>query len=124
MTYLGRDELAHLGPVELTTDPSADDDMPIDIGSKVDVVNSIDIAKEKVVKADELTQQLSSGIAASSVIELNSHTSTKSEDLVLVEQARQSGFEGDPCPECGQLMMVRNGTCLKCMACGTTTGCS
>ena len=124
VTYLGRDELAHLGPVELTTDPSADDDMPIDIGSKVDVVNSIDIAKEKVVKADELTQQLSSGIAASSVIELNSHTSTKSEDLVLVEQARQSGFEGDPCPECGQLMMVRNGTCLKCMACGTTTGCS
>ena len=31
---------------------------------------------------------------------------------------------GQNCPECGQLMMVRNGTCLKCMACGTTTGCS
>ena len=123
MTYLDRDELAHLGPVELTTDPSADDDMPIDIGSKVELADSIDIAREKVVSTDKLTQQLPSGITASSVIELSPHT-TKSEDLVLVEQARQSGFEGDPCPECGQLMMVRNGTCLKCMACGTTTGCS
>ena len=39
-------------------------------------------------------------------------------------EARQMGFEGDPCDECGQLMMVRNGTCLKCMNCGGTSGCS
>ncbi|MDA0365294.1 MAG: hypothetical protein O2843_05440 [Chloroflexi bacterium] len=38
--------------------------------------------------------------------------------------ARQKGYEGDPCDECGQLMMVRNGTCLKCMNCGATSGCS
>ena len=38
--------------------------------------------------------------------------------------ARQQGYEGDPCDECGQLMMVRNGTCLKCMNCGATSGCS
>ncbi len=40
------------------------------------------------------------------------------------EESRQLGFEGDPCTDCGQLMMVRNGTCLKCMNCGATSGCS
>jgi len=34
------------------------------------------------------------------------------------------GYEGDPCPECGSLTLVRNGTCLKCESCGATTGCS
>jgi ribonucleoside-diphosphate reductase alpha chain len=38
--------------------------------------------------------------------------------------ARQRGFEGDPCDDCGQMMMVRNGTCLKCVNCGATSGCS
>jgi len=41
-----------------------------------------------------------------------------------IEQARMKGFEGDPCPDCGQFMLVRNGTCLKCVGCGATTGCS
>lgn len=39
-------------------------------------------------------------------------------------QSRQMGFEGDACPECGAMMMVRNGSCLKCQSCGSTTGCS
>ncbi len=38
--------------------------------------------------------------------------------------ARLKGYEGDPCGDCGQFTMVRNGTCLKCITCGTTTGCS
>jgi ribonucleoside-diphosphate reductase alpha chain len=38
--------------------------------------------------------------------------------------ARLQGFEGDPCPLCGHLTLVRNGTCLKCATCGTSTGCS
>jgi ribonucleoside-diphosphate reductase alpha chain len=46
---------------------------------------------------------------------------------VLTEKSRVAklkGYEGDPCRECGQFTMVRNGTCLKCDACGTTSGCS
>jgi len=39
-------------------------------------------------------------------------------------QAKLKGYEGDPCRECGQFTMVRNGTCLKCDTCGTTSGCS
>ncbi len=41
-----------------------------------------------------------------------------------VRQARIKGYEGDPCPVCGHLTLVRNGTCLKCETCGSTTGCS
>ncbi|WP_418153074.1 vitamin B12-dependent ribonucleotide reductase [Litorimonas sp. RW-G-Af-16] len=38
--------------------------------------------------------------------------------------ARFRGYTGDPCPECGHFTLIRNGTCLKCDSCGTTTGCS
>jgi ribonucleoside-diphosphate reductase alpha chain len=38
--------------------------------------------------------------------------------------AKLKGYEGDPCGECGQLTLVRNGTCLKCLSCGATSGCS
>jgi len=40
------------------------------------------------------------------------------------EIAKLKGFEGDPCNECGSFTLVRNGTCLKCNNCGSTTGCS
>ena len=38
--------------------------------------------------------------------------------------ARMQGYEGDSCLECGQFTMVRNGACLKCQSCGSTSGCS
>jgi ribonucleoside-diphosphate reductase alpha chain len=41
-----------------------------------------------------------------------------------VRIARLMGYEGDPCLECGQFTLVRNGTCLKCLSCGATSGCS
>ncbi len=41
-----------------------------------------------------------------------------------VKKAIEAGYTGDICPECQSLTMVRNGTCLKCMTCGSTTGCS
>ena len=33
-------------------------------------------------------------------------------------------YIGDSCGECGNFTLVRNGTCLKCDTCGSTTGCS
>jgi ribonucleoside-diphosphate reductase alpha chain len=39
-------------------------------------------------------------------------------------EARMKGYVGEACPECGNFTMVRNGTCLKCDTCGSTTGCS
>ncbi len=41
-----------------------------------------------------------------------------------VRQAVLQGYTGDICSSCGSMTMVRNGTCLKCMTCGTTSGCS
>ena len=41
-----------------------------------------------------------------------------------VREARQKGYEGDPCPECGAMTLVRSGACAKCDSCGATSGCS
>jgi ribonucleoside-diphosphate reductase alpha chain len=39
-------------------------------------------------------------------------------------EARAKGYEGEACPECFNFTLVRNGTCMKCDTCGSTTGCS
>ena len=41
-----------------------------------------------------------------------------------VNAARAKGYTGNACGECGQLTMVRNGSCEKCDSCGATSGCS
>jgi ribonucleoside-diphosphate reductase alpha chain len=41
-----------------------------------------------------------------------------------VRVAVAKGYSGDACGDCGQFTLVRNGTCLKCDACGATSGCS
>ncbi|HEY5048630.1 MAG TPA: vitamin B12-dependent ribonucleotide reductase [Rhizomicrobium sp.] len=39
-------------------------------------------------------------------------------------EARMKGYEGDNCGACGNFTLVRNGTCMKCDTCGSTSGCS
>ncbi|GAA0531596.1 ribonucleoside-diphosphate reductase alpha chain [Rhizomicrobium palustre] len=39
-------------------------------------------------------------------------------------EARMKGYEGDACGTCGNFTLVRNGTCMKCNTCGSTSGCS
>lgn len=41
-----------------------------------------------------------------------------------IQIARLKGYEGDPCGDCGNFTLLRNGSCLKCATCGATTGCS
>jgi len=53
-------------------------------------------------------------------VELRRETLT----YTAVQIAKQKGYEGDPCVECKQFTLVRNGTCLKCETCGATSGCS
>jgi len=45
-------------------------------------------------------------------------------EVIRIVQARIKGYEGDPCSSCGSFTLVRNGTCMKCDTCGSTTGCS
>jgi ribonucleoside-diphosphate reductase alpha chain len=44
--------------------------------------------------------------------------------LAKIREARVKGYEGDSCGECGNFTLVRNGTCMKCNTCGSTSGCS
>jgi ribonucleoside-diphosphate reductase alpha chain len=39
-------------------------------------------------------------------------------------EAKAKGYEGEACGDCGNFTLVRNGTCMKCDTCGSTTGCS
>jgi len=48
-------------------------------------------------------------------------TQTKAERRA---EAKAKGYEGEMCSECGNFTLVRNGTCMKCDTCGSTTGCS
>ena len=40
------------------------------------------------------------------------------------KEAKIKGYEGDACGECGNFTLLRNGTCLKCDTCGASSGCS
>ncbi|WP_394153113.1 vitamin B12-dependent ribonucleotide reductase [Loktanella salsilacus] len=51
-------------------------------------------------------------------------TMTTSGSLTLRDKAKMQGYEGDPCGECQNYTLVRNGTCMKCNTCGGTSGCS
>ncbi len=63
--------------------------------------------------------------AASSGAMLRSGTSAMaSQPMDLRTKAKMQGYEGDPCGECGNYTLVRNGTCMKCNTCGGTSGCS
>ncbi|SPF80119.1 vitamin B12-dependent ribonucleotide reductase [Pseudoprimorskyibacter insulae] len=51
-------------------------------------------------------------------------TLTATTAISLADKAKMQGYEGDPCGECGNYTLVRNGTCMKCNTCGGTSGCS
>ncbi|MCX7787501.1 MAG: adenosylcobalamin-dependent ribonucleoside-diphosphate reductase [Spirochaetes bacterium] len=79
----------------------------------------------------DLAQVKPDDLRSTETIHLNGNirSSTKgrtppSDSEGLVQKARLKGYEGDPCPTCGHLTLIRNGTCLKCETCGSTTGCS
>ena len=49
---------------------------------------------------------------------------TETSEQKRMRVAREQGFTGDICSNCGGSNMQRSGTCLKCAECGSTTGCS
>ena len=61
------------------------------------------------------------------VMEAAVSTTTTTSGAAVMDQrtkAKMQGYEGDPCGECGNFTLVRNGTCMKCNTCGGTSGCS
>jgi ribonucleoside-diphosphate reductase alpha chain len=70
------------------------------------------------------------GVLSSPSAQMQAQVSTLEEaypeenEVIKIVQARIKGYEGDPCSSCGSFTLVRNGTCMKCDSCGSTTGCS
>lgn len=116
VTYLGRNDLAHVEEDEV---PKKSSDFRASVAEPD--YESEEIVSERMVELDNvkrLTDRASAPEKAREkvrVIMLNNDP---------VQKARERGYTGDICPECQSMTMVRNGTCLKCTTCGATTGCS
>jgi len=118
ISYLGRYELAQVEPEQLMhltggNKPESQGQTlaPISSGGMTPLFPEGENAEVLAQPSPALVGQGHGQAAAS-----ESHSAFKT--------ARQKGYTGDPCPECGHLTMVRNGACLKCQTCGATTGCS
>jgi ribonucleoside-diphosphate reductase alpha chain len=70
--------------------------------------------------------QGATALKAEAAAEVAAVTAPSERDIVANQRAaaKAKGYEGSACPECHNFTMVRNGTCLKCDTCGSTTGCS
>jgi len=105
VTYLGRDDLAHVAPEDILLRklrPSEEQELADEVEKQ-----------SKVKKAQTITQE-------AAVVQKEEKSDSESD----YDRAKQLGYTGDSCPECGSMTMIRNGTCQKCMTCGSTTGCS
>jgi ribonucleoside-diphosphate reductase alpha chain len=83
-------------------------------------------AEAKVTEADD-QEESQAEMDVAPMAAVGSTFPGKSDNTISlndIREARTKGYEGDPCPECQQFTMVRNGACLKCMSCGATSGCS
>ncbi len=67
---------------------------------------------------------LASAAAAMAVDRANEEVVENDIELEQIRRARLKGYEGEACMECGNFTLVRNGTCMKCDTCGSTSGCS
>jgi ribonucleoside-diphosphate reductase alpha chain len=115
VNYLGRSDLSHVDPNESKTKLSPG------IVKKYSEpeFESEEIVSERLVEMDKPESMKLEPITTSYRSVNVSHSFPSK-----VQQAKEKGYTGDVCLECQSLTMVRNGTCLKCMTCGSTSGCS
>ena len=131
ISYLDRTDLAHSIP----------EDNLDTLGEKVETIDAPkDDGRGKTDGSLEMIKELSSsgylrkrfstvGNKFQDKVVSSSHSTAADvkETLQVSDQitkAKMQGYEGDPCNECGNFTLVRNGTCLKCNTCGGTSGCS
>jgi len=123
VTYLSRTDLAHIPDEEIRISPVdslAKLEKDKDIEYYEERIYSERIVEEKVKPPKETSVTVDHSIPVSIVAAPNGNGGHKAK----IEEAIMKGYTGDICQECGQVTMVRNGTCLKCMSCGSTSGCS
>ncbi|WP_095589776.1 vitamin B12-dependent ribonucleotide reductase [Actibacterium ureilyticum] len=61
---------------------------------------------------------------AAETVQVTTAVATGTVTMDARAKAKMQGYEGDPCGDCGNYTLVRNGTCMKCNTCGATSGCS
>lgn len=82
------------------------------------------VSQLKQAYASALAQMDGNAAVAMSPATVQSYTPSVDKSVALRAAARIKGYEGEACSECGNFTLVRNGTCLKCDTCGSTSGCS
>ena len=143
ISYLGRHDLAHAEPHDVLPDAMGDGEQEklLQLAGKTvskGFVRSSNLyfinpqARTETTTAQ--TQQVTTtaraaggGTVAEEVVNVRVTEVTQSRRAMQVEthkMARMKGYEGDACSDCGNFTLVRNGTCMKCETCGTTSGCS
>ncbi|MAB07771.1 MAG: ribonucleoside-diphosphate reductase, adenosylcobalamin-dependent [Rhodobacteraceae bacterium] len=147
VSYLDRTDLAHVKPSGATFDD-------LGRGEEEGVSNVSELSETTAARSIEMLKQISStgylrkrlpqelvvlqggaqtgthgsgaaqtaGAAQSTVATLSSSGSAMAMDARA--KARMQGYEGEACGECGNYTLVRNGACMKCNTCGSTSGCS
>ena len=113
MNYLGRYDLVHINPEDLRNDVVAGSEEP-----------AYGEAETAAVSAPQPQMGHVSANDAAAPSRLAKAKAATEPLLSKMRMAKEMGYEGDPCHECGQMTLVRNGACLKCNTCGATTGCS
>jgi ribonucleoside-diphosphate reductase alpha chain len=138
ISYLDRHDLGHVSKDDLDVDTMGGGEAQSEL---VDRITSrgfirkqgLTVYSNKNQAATALAQEpvtttsyLAPAPEANSVIETQTARVTKMtpSNTEMVKQAKMQGYEGESCPECQNFTLVRNGTCLKCNTCGSTTGCS
>jgi len=126
VSYLNREDLAHVKPEDLQPDIVRSDgeaETEQNLNSGLSPAGNAADGHEIQLTLDDMD----SAMADTSIFQTNIPelaTPTISGDDSTVKEAEKFGFVGDPCPECGQFTLVANGSCLKCVSCGASTGCS
>tara|TARA_B100000945_G_scaffold167605_2_gene134351 strand:+ start:733 stop:4377 length:3645 start_codon:yes stop_codon:yes gene_type:complete len=101
--YADRDDLAHVPLEEEDLDPFS--------------ISRPEITEQGLARTQGEKREVQMTLEAAVGPIIDSETRTR-------QAAKERGFTGDICDDCGGSQMVRNGTCLKCNECGSTTGCS
>jgi len=126
ITYLGKTELAHVVADDLRgdtvkQDPECTDEEPADPRTLLSTTISPEIFPSRKDNGNGNGSNGHGNGTISQKVEMKRETVTYTAEM---EIAHQKGYEGDPCNNCKQFKLVRNGMCLVCRNCGETSGCS
>ena len=153
ISYLGRNDLAHVQPADVLPDTVgkgvSESTLPDGGGRSAEMaglmqrVASTGFVRNKLTvlqggvgtiaqsgsaatatAASAAAVEMTQGLAVAALQQEPPAVGTVDSRREQIRAAKLKGYEGDSCAECGNFTLLRNGTCLKCDTCGSTSGCS